>query len=400
MSSPEDDSPGKKPLPGVDVNASGVENAAAPLTASLDDAAAAAEELVAQPRREGRAIKRVLWPALAVSLVYGVVTRLAFGFSEADPVEIFGRHDVVVQVFSVMSVGFLFVVPFAMGFAAVYLAKIQSWVRALFFPQLSALAALALAMAFAIEGLICVVFWLPAYVILTALGGVAAWFVLRLKQNRAAFLGGVLLLPYGTALTEHAVPTELQQRVVETRIEIDAPPAAVWEEIVDVPLIAESEHGFAWSHLIGFPKPISARSSAREVGAVREAKFEGGVVFYERVTVCEPERALAFDIAVDSRSIPKDTLDEHVTLGGPYFDVLEGAYRIEARADGGVTLHLSSVHRLSTHFNAYAGWWTDFVMRDTQDYILEIIARRAERRGAASRAPSEGDRAPHNAEAQ
>lgn len=345
----------------------------------------AIEHAALRPVREGRALRRVLWPALGVSLIYGIVGRLAFGFGDVAVGELHRQGETIAQVFTVMSVAFLCGVPFAMGFAAVYLAKIQSWVRALFFPQLSALAALGLALLFAIEGLICVVFWLPAYVLLTALGGLAAWFVVRTKQNRAAFLGAVMLLPYGTAVAEHAVPAELQRRVVRTQIAIDATPEAVWEEIVDVPLIAKSEHGFAWSHVIGFPRPVSARSSSREVGAVREAMFERGVVFYERVTRCEPGHALEFDIAVDSRSIPKDALDEHVTLGGPYFDVLTGAYRIETRGDGGVTLHLSSEHRLSTHFNGYAAWWTDFIMRDTQDYILEIVARRAEQRERSMR---------------
>lgn len=337
------------------------------------------DKVVARPIREGKALRRVLLPALCVSVVYGILARLAFGLEGARAVE----HDAAVGVvFSVMSVAFLCGVPFAMGFTAVYLAKIDSWVRALFFPQLAALGALALALVFAVEGLICVVFWLPAYVAITALGGLTAWFVVRAKQKRAAFLAGVLVLPYGAAFAEHEVPTEHQRRVVRTHIDIAAPPAAVWEEIVDVPLITEHEHGFAWSHVIGFPRPVSARASSRTVGALREAKFERGVVFYERVTRCEPNSELEFDISVDSRTIPKDALDEHVTLGGPYFDVLTGAYRIESLGDG-VRLHLSSEHRLSTHFNGYASWWTDFVMRDTQQYILEIVARRAESRAAA-----------------
>jgi hypothetical protein len=65
-------------------------------------------------------------------------------------------------------------------------------------------------------------------------------------------------------------------------------------------------------------------------------------------------------------------------VGGPYFDVLQGSYRIEPLTRG-VRLHLSSEHRLSTRFNPYAALWTDFIMRDTQDYILRIVARRAER---------------------
>lgn len=334
------------------------------------------EARLGQSQREGRAVKRVLLTGLGASLVYGIVARLSFGFGDSGLIKE-QQGEAWYAAFSVMTVAFLFVVPFAMGFAVVYLARITRLWRALWLPQISALAALALALAFAIEGLICVVFWLPVYVLLTALGGAAAVLVLRLKQKRDTYLGVVLLLPYGVAMVEHEVPAALQVRHVETYIDIKADVSAVWEEIVDVPLIEEAEHGFAWSHVIGFPRPVEARTSARALGALREAKFERGVVFYERVTRYEPNHALEFDISVDSRTIPKDALDEHVTLGGPYFDVLTGAYRIEQLPDGNVRLHLWSDHRLSTHFNGYAAWWTDFVMRDTQNYILAIVARRA-----------------------
>jgi hypothetical protein len=71
-------------------------------------------------------------------------------------------------------------------------------------------------------------------------------------------------------------------------------------------------------------------------------------------------------------------LDEHVTVGGRYFDVLQGVYEIEPQAPGKVILHLASTHRLSTRFNAYSGLWTDFIMRDVQEHILEIVKRRCE----------------------
>jgi len=109
---------------------------------------------------------------------------------------------------------------------------------------------------------------------------------------------------------------------------------------------------------------------------VRHATFERGVLFVETITVWEPERALAFAIRADP--VPPETLDQHVTVGGPYFDVLEGRYRIEPIAPGRVRLHLASRHRLSTHFNFYSGLWTDAIMRQTQVYILDVIRRRAE----------------------
>lgn len=347
-----------------------------------------------QVARESRAMRLVLLRGLAVALIYGLIARITFSLaSNAD--NVVANNDVFQGTwgvaFSVMSVAFLCGVPFSMGYAVVYLGNIRGLLRAIWFPQMAALASLALALLFALEGFICVVFWLPAYLSLTALGGVLARLVARRRQKRQAItFGFVLALPYGLAVAEQRVPTDLDLRSVATSIDIGASPTAVWEEIVDVPVITESEHDFAWSHWIGFPRPVSARTSARALGALREARFERGVVFYERVTRYEVENALEFSIKADARTIPRDALDEHVTLGGPYFDVLQGAYRIETLGNGRVRLHLSSTQRLSTHFNAYAAAWSDFVMRDTQDYILRIVARRAERRqaGEPSSAPS------------
>ncbi len=67
-----------------------------------------------------------------------------------------------------------------------------------------------------------------------------------------------------------------------------------------------------------------------------------------------------------------------MTVGGPYFDVLRGEYRLEPAGDGKVRLRLASEHRLSTHFNAYASVWTDGIMRDVQELILGVIKRRCE----------------------
>ncbi len=87
-----------------------------------------------QTKREGRAIKRVLLTGLAVSLLYGIVTRFAFGLTGS--VDVFGEKDSAwYTAFSVMTVAFLFVVPFVMGFSVVYLGRIQRFWRALWFPK-------------------------------------------------------------------------------------------------------------------------------------------------------------------------------------------------------------------------------------------------------------------------
>jgi hypothetical protein len=155
-------------------------------------------------------------------------------------------------------------------------------------------------------------------------------------------------------------------------------PSVVWDQIKSVPEIRKDELQPSWSRRIGFPDPIAATLSHEGVGGVRQASFSGGVLFIETVDVWEPGHRLAFSIHPETAQIPNTTLDEHVTVGGPYFDVLRGEYRIEPLSNGKVRLHLTSWQRVSTDFNWYAHLWTDAVMSDLQKRILYVVQQRAE----------------------
>ena len=74
------------------------------------------------------------------------------------------------------------------------------------------------------------------------------------------------------------------------------------------------------------------------------------------------------------------TLDAHLTIGGKFFDVLQGTFTIKALNEREAVLHLQSQYRLSTPFNLYAAWWSDTVMRSIQDNILQVIKGRCEGR--------------------
>jgi hypothetical protein len=333
----------------------------------------------AKPRPWLRRQSRLLLWSLAAGVAYGAFARAAFAL------------DLFKDLFGVMTVAFLFLVPAAIGFATVFLGERQerwSWWAKLFFPWLPALICLAGALLLAWEGLICIVLWVPLFLVTSTLGGVIAGIagaVARSRRARSATLAGCLLLPFAVAPLEHLRALPDERRVVPNVIDIHADPATVWANIARVPAIQPAELGFTWTHLMGFPRPIAATLSREGVGGVRHATFERGVLFVETVTAWEPQRRLAFAIAADPASIPAAALDQHVTVGGPYFDVLDGEYRIEPLGPGRVRLHLQSTHRLSTRFNAYSGLWTDFILRDVQDAILEVLKRRCEagRRPAA-----------------
>jgi hypothetical protein len=145
-----------------------------------------------------------------------------------------------------------------------------------------------------------------------------------------------------------------------------------------VPAIDAGELPSSWVRTVGFPRPVEATLSHEGLGGVRHASFTGGLVFTETIDNWDSLHDLSFSIHANTDSIPPTTLDEHVKIGGRYFDILEGEYRLEPLSDGDTLLHLSSRERVSTHFNPYAGFWTDAVMRSIQSSILQVVKQRAE----------------------
>ena len=313
--------------------------------------------------------RSIHYSALA-GFLYGLFCRATFTFKWSG------------SVFSVMTIGFLIVMPMAVGFISVFVAVrsgrdgLTTWLG---LPVLATLALILSSFVLFWEGIICLIMMTPVALIMAMLGGVAGGFCAR-RFSRTPLVC-VMVLPFVVAGGERWAGPSYEMREVATSIAIKATPAEVWQQIERVPPIRVEEQRFSWSQKIGFPRPIEATLSREGVGGVRHATFAGGVLFVEAVTVWEPERRLGFDIRADTKNIPAHTLDEHVTIGGRYFDTLHGEYSIETRPDGIVVLHLVSRHRLSTTFNFYARLWTDAIMGDIQENILYVIRGRCERSG-------------------
>lgn len=285
-----------------------------------------------------------------------------------------------------MSVAFIICVPFAIGYVTVAaFERNQSypWITWLFMPWGAVVVGIAISMLLAWEGSICVAFFLPLALLASSLGGVIAGVVSRYSNRRTSYsaLALVLLLPWISGSIEQGVPIHHAVRTVSNDIEIAASPEIVWNHIKSVSPIDGQELPRTWTQQIGFPPPIEATLSHEGLGGVRHATFAGGIVFVETIDTWQPQQKLSFSIKADA--IPPTTLDPHVTIGGPYFDVLRGTYELEPLPNGNVRLHLSSEHRLGTNFNWYASLWSDAVMSDIQRNILEVIQTRCERERTA-----------------
>ena len=281
-----------------------------------------------------------------------------------------------------MTVAFLAAGPFAIGYITIHAAakvRPRRWWQWIVVPWLPVLLIAVITYLINLEGLICIVFALPIAMLLASAGGVAAGLVGRRRSKRVVM--SIAIIPILLAPLESQIAPPVVHRVVANQVEIRATPETVWKNIESVRAIHKEELSSTWAHTLGFPRPVEATLSHEGVGGVRHATFEHGLLFLETVDDWAPGHRLGFSIHADTKDIPPTTLDEHVTVGGPYFDVLRGEYRIEPVAGGKVILHLESEQRLSTDFNGYAGLWTDAVMSSLQQSILEVIKHRCETGG-------------------
>ncbi len=317
--------------------------------------------------------KRAKAIGAALGILYGLIARAVFGFGNQD------NHF-----FEEMSMAFIFGVPVALGFITIWFGPEEDKARlgrCLIRPWVTALLYLGCALALVWEGIICVVILLPLILILSSFGGLLAGIAHRIFKadiGRNYCVIAVVLFPFLASPLEQLRSANSEIRTVNTQIRIHASVAAVWNQIKTVPLISEREQSFSFSHLMGFPRPLEAKLVGEGVGAVRYATFEHGVLFVETISEWDEPHRLSFSIRADTAHIPPTTFDEHVTIGGKYFDVLRGSYRIEPVGGGDVILYLTSQQRLSTRFNFYTHFWTGYLMADLQNYILQIIKKRCE----------------------
>jgi hypothetical protein len=284
---------------------------------------------------------------------------------------------------AIVSFTFLAIVPLATGYISVrrYFSKmspeIVPWYKWLFLPWASVLVSMIFFILVKWEGAICLLFASPIMLVFSLLGGIAARIFWGRWQKRSPGTLSAFALPMLLLVLEAQLPSPWEIRTVNTDILIHAPASVVWNNIKSVRAIAPHELPSSWVSRIGFPRPVAATLSHEGIGGVRQASFTGGLVFTETVNQWVPEDNLRFSIRANTESIPRTTLDEHVTIGGAFFDVLDGEYALEPRPNG-ILLHLSSHERLSTHLNPYAALWTDAVMRSIQNEILTVIRNRCE----------------------
>ena len=244
------------------------------------------------------------------------------------------------------------------------------WLIAIMFGAIVALLSTGL------EGLICVVMALIPIILGTMLGGVLYVIYLRWRNETRGALN-VLVLPvfaFSILSVFHAPPAEY---VISNSVVINAPSDHVFTMIKSIPDISPEEIPTRLPHLLGIPKPTAAVWEENENGATRHSYWGSGVHFFEKITSIEENKRISWDFEFPEGWIDEGIEDPHVKVGGPYFDILSGAYMLE-EIDGMTRLTLTTRTYDNSGLGFYAEFWHRYFFETFHEVILDLVKTRIE----------------------
>jgi uncharacterized membrane protein YhaH (DUF805 family) len=267
--------------------------------------------------------------------------------------------------------------PMVTGTAASYLVNLRvsrGWgvslgvaIAAVFFSSVGLLL-------FAVEGAICLVMAAPIMLPLAALGAPLGKFLADRRRNIQGLVGCLCILPMMAAV-ESRLPSSTEF-VVASRIEIDAPPADVWAQVIAFPEIDERPD---WFFQLGISCPIGARLTGEGMGATRECIFTTGK-FVEPITAWDAPRRLAFDVR--DQPAPMFELTPYRHIHPPHLDTAfrstRGEFELVELPGGRTRLVGRTWYTLDIRPHAYWTIWTDWIVHRIHHRVLRHIKRLAE----------------------
>ncbi|WP_066829227.1 SRPBCC family protein [Rufibacter ruber] len=303
--------------------------------------------------------------AVVLAALYGIVTLC-----------IISEHHTLV------SISYVFILPLLIGTIPVLFStreQMLSFKSLILIPWGSIFLFVLLAFALKLEGIICLVIIVAPFILLGTLAAFVVQLVRQHYKGPKTPLYSSLLLPLIIMVAEQNMTPADAFHTVTTTLEVNAPQATVWQHVKHVKDVRPEEIQTHFTHLIHVPKPLHGYLDKEGADATRSISWDKGIQFRFDIQEWHEGEGFTYRVNLDGHSIPPNTLDEHVMVGGAFFDVVSGSYRIKALSPAKSLLTLTSTYRVTTTFNFYCIWWADFLMDDLHEMILEIIKTRSEK---------------------
>ncbi|MFM2344380.1 MAG: hypothetical protein RLZZ210_990 [Pseudomonadota bacterium] len=307
-------------------------------------------------------------------IVYGLIMRLYFGF-DIDKSKITSE---------VMLYSFVCIMPFALGASVIFIAekyRKRSWSYYIFAPWFAMLLFLLSSFVLLLEGAICIMIISPLLLAISSLGGLFAGCINRYVRKYKYTLHSFALLPLLASSIEikfynHEKP---RQVVSEQRIIINASTDKVWKLINNIRDIKPNEVENGLVYKIGVPAPLFGITIKNADGSyTRKSAWHKNVKFDEIITNYHENQIIKWHYAFNSESFPKNALDDHVVIGGKYFNLQDTEYNLKAVGNNKTELSLKFSYTVNTNFNFYALPIGKIILDDFSKTILNMYKNRLE----------------------
>jgi hypothetical protein len=309
---------------------------------------------------------RWVWPILAGAVV-GVVLRLIFS----------GNPE---GILSAMSGAFIWLAPVLVGAATVYLAERRlrrGWGYYFSAAVLANVLFVLGTLLLYLEGWICAILIVPLFTVVGGLSGLLMGALCRWTSWPKPTVLSLAPLPLLLGVIEPLLPLPEHVDDVQRTVTIHAPATRVWSEILWARDIQPEEVRHGWIYRIGVPLPEYGIVEPVDDEFVRRIRMGKGIHFDQVVIDLQPERHIEFTYRFYDDSIPPDALDQHVTIGGKYFDLIGTAYSLVTNGDS-TELTIRMRYRISTRFNWYAHPMARLLIGNFEHTILEFYRHRSE----------------------
>ncbi len=229
-----------------------------------------------------------------------------------------------------------------------------------------------------LEGSICLAMMAPLFLLCASLGGVLMGVALHFIGAPASRLSAIAVLPLLMLAGQVQGPLPERNQELRRSVLVDAPPQVVWKQILTARSIHPDELPLSLTHMIGVPKPLEGINVRTADGEVRFSRWERGVNFRAVVVARRENESIHWRYVFDDRSFPAGSMDEHVAIGGRYFDLRDTTFHLRPLPGGRTRLEIVAHYRVSTSINAYAIPAASILGKDFLDTVLGLYKRRSE----------------------
>ena len=232
------------------------------------------------------------------------------------------------------------------------------------------------------EGSICVIIASPIIIGCMIIGALLMHLLCRYLWKPSKAVYSLALLPLLLIFLPENVDTT--HKSVEKSIVINAPVSTVWQQINHIEAIKPSEFKPSLLYAIGVPYPISGITNVTNGQPIRHSHWQKDIHFDGMIQESIPNQYLSWKYRFDANSIPKGALDDHVQLGGKYFDFQDTSYRLVPINAQQTQLILKIDYRVSTEINFYTVQVANILLNDFERVILDLYKQRSEALNPAS----------------